>query len=143
MQNLVWVTHAYKPRGQAGRPEGGQVHPPLHSKFEARLGYVRLKKTKTNAVLVVPYAFYPSTQKRQGKVDVCKFKTSLVYQVSPNTARAPQRNSVLKNQPSQNKTTTTTKLQPIQTNKQKTKQTQTNKQTTTTTSKNIDHERLG
>jgi hypothetical protein len=36
-------------------------------------------------------------------VDVWKFKASLVYQVSSSTARAPQRNLVLKNQNPQTK----------------------------------------
>jgi len=80
------------------------------------LGYMRLKKAKTNAVLVAPYAFHPSTQKREGKVDVFKFKASLVYQVSPNTARAPQRNSILKNQLP--KTKQQNSNPPKQTNKQ-------------------------
>jgi hypothetical protein len=35
--------------------------------------------------------------RRQRQVDLCKFKVSLVYRTSSRTARATQRNAVLKN----------------------------------------------
>ena len=47
--------------------------------------------------------------KRQRQVELCEFKASLVYRVSSRTARATQRNPVLKNQPTNQPTNQTRK----------------------------------
>jgi hypothetical protein len=51
----------------------------------------------------------PLTQYSGGRGrQISEFEASLVYRVSSRTARAPQRNPVLKNQKEKRKTTTTT-----------------------------------
>jgi hypothetical protein len=59
---------------------------------------------KTIQPAIVAYSFNPSTQ----EAEASEFEVSLVYRVSSKTARAIQRNPVLKNQRTITTTTTTT-----------------------------------
>ena len=47
---------------------------------------------------MVAHTFNPNTQEASTQVDLCEYRTSLVYRVSFRIARATQRNLVLKNQ---------------------------------------------
>ena len=75
------------------------------------------QKTKQGRMVVV-HIFNPRTQEAESR-QISEFKASLVYRGSSRTARATQRNPVLKKP--KNKTTTTKKPNNPKTKKQKNK----------------------